>query len=780
MSRTHRPSPSLVFSLATSTGLLAALSLWVRGRPISHWERDLFALLNHLPTAVTPVLVVVMQAGSYLAVFVAALAAAVLRRTALARDLLVAGNLAYWLAVAGKLAVARERPAALLADVRIHDTITGGLGYPSGHVAVASALGLVAARAVPRHRRGYVWAGIALVAMARVHVGAHLPADALGGFLVGWLAVCLTRLVVGEIGPERSADRIQRALRDQGVDVARLEAVDGDARGSRPWKAVTGDGRHLFVKVTGGEQRDADWLYKLYRRIRYRNIADEPPYLTAGQKTEHEALMSLLAERAGVRTPGVVTIATGPDGDGVLVQPFVDARSLDASGTPPSPAVLADACRQVALLHRAGLAHRDLRAANILRDDSRVHLVDLSFGAGNATPDQRARDLVELLVTLAGLAGAAPAVTAAVEQLGPEAVADSLPYLQRPLLSRAGRGILHDHPDLLTEIHDRIVERCPDHDDRPAPVVRVTRRSLFLLVMLGLLVHYLLPQIGQVRAALHLMLHAHPLAVAATLLGSAGTYLLSALALCLAAANRIPLGQAVLTQVAASFANRLAPGSVGGAALSLRYLNRKGLPTAEAATAVAVVRVAGAVSVVVLLPVLLPFAREPTRNIVHAATTKGLPILLAVLAILLVAAAAVAVPRLRTRGRTAVRQVVAALRALTQGHRLVRLTVVSLALTVLYGACLYFALLAVGLPVDLAVVPAVVLVSVVGEGVASAAPTPGGLGATEAALVSGLLLYGIAPDTAVAAVLIYRLATFWLPALPGYVALRMLVHRRLL
>ncbi|BCJ65820.1 flippase-like domain-containing protein [Polymorphospora rubra] len=780
MSRTHRPSPALVFSLTTSAGLFAALSAWFRGRPVSHWERDLFGLLNHLPTGVTPVLVVIMQAGSYVAVFVAALVAVAVRRIALARDLLIAGNLAYWLAVAGKLAVARERPAALLADVRIHDTVTGALGYPSGHVAVASALGLVVARAVARHRRGYVWAAIAVVAVARVHVGAHLPADALGGFLVGWLAVCLTRLMVGEIGPERSADRIRRALREQGVDVARLAPITGDARGSRPWKATTGDGERLFVKVTGGEQRDADWLYKLYRRVRYRNIADEPPYLTARQKNEHEALMSLLAERAGVRTPGVVTTATGPDGDAVLIQPYVDGRSLDAAGTPPSPAVLADACRQVALLHRAGLAHRDLRAANILRDDSRVHLVDLSFGAGNASADQRARDLVELLVTLAGLAGAAPAVTAAVEHIGAEPVADSLPYLQRPLLSHAGRKILDSHPNLLTELHDRIVERCPGHDDRPAPVVRVTRRSVFLLVMLGLLVHFLLPQIGQVRAALHLMLHANPLAVAATLLGSAGTYLLSALALRLAAGGRIPLGQAVLTQVAASFANRLAPGSVGGAALSLRYLNRKGIPAAEAATVVAVVRVAGVVSVAVLLPVLLPFAREPTRDLVHAAATKGLPILLAVLAILLAAAAAAAVPRLRTRGRTAVHQVVAALRALTERRRLVRLTAVSLGLTVLYGACLYLALLAVGLPVDLAVVPAVVLVSVVGEGVASAAPTPGGLGATEAALVSGLLLYGIAPDTAVAGVLIYRLATFWLPALPGYVALRMLLHRQLL
>nr|WP_285790550.1 YbhN family protein [Micromonospora sp. NBRC 101691] len=117
---------------------------------------------------------------------------------------------------------------------------------------------------------------------------------------------------------------------------------------------------------------------------------------------------------------------------------------------------------------------------------------------------------------------------------------------------------------------------------------------------------------------------------------------------------------------------------------------------------------------------------------------------------------------------------------MTHQHGLRWLVVTSGALTLTYGLCLYVALLAAGRPFDLAVVPPVILVCVVGEGVASVAPTPGGLGATEAALVSGLLLYGVPLDTALAGVLIYRLATFWLPVPPGYLALRVITHRRLL
>lgn len=312
---------------------------------------------------------------------------------------------------------------------------------------------------------------------------------------------------------------------------------------------------------------------------------------------------------------------------------------------------------------------------------------------------------------------------------------------------------------------------------RLARAVRITPRDVFLLVMLGLLVHLLLPQLGQVRAALHAVRHAEPVAVAGSLLAAAATYLLSAYALRLAVATPVPLGRTVTVQVAAAFVNRLAPGALGGAALSLRYLHRQGLTVPAAATAVAVSRVAGVLGVALLLPVLLPFTRGTRRHLADAAAGRGLAVLLTVLAVLLAAAAALAVPRWRTRLRAARRQVVDALRALVRGGRLLPLLAVSVALTLAYAAALWLALLAVGLPGEPRLLAPVVLVCVVGEGVATAAPTPGGLGATEAALVSGLLLYGVPTETAVAGVLVYRLATFWLPVLPGYVALRLLVRR---
>lgn len=59
-------------------------------------------------------------------------------------------------------------------------------------------------------------------------------------------------------------------------------------------------------------------------------------------------------------------------------------------------------------------------------------------------------------------------------------------------------------------------------------------------------------------------------------------------------------------------------------------------------------------------------------------------------------------------------------------------------------------------------------------------PTPGGIGAVEAALISGLVATGMPAATATGAALLTRLVTVWVPALPGWWALRSLRRAALL
>jgi uncharacterized protein (TIRG00374 family) len=65
----------------------------------------------------------------------------------------------------------------------------------------------------------------------------------------------------------------------------------------------------------------------------------------------------------------------------------------------------------------------------------------------------------------------------------------------------------------------------------------------------------------------------------------------------------------------------------------------------------------------------------------------------------------------------------------------------------------------------------------VAAAIGSATPTPGGLGAIEAALVAALSGYGMADSAAVSSVLTFRLATYWVPMIPGWVMFQQMQRR---
>jgi uncharacterized protein (TIRG00374 family) len=98
----------------------------------------------------------------------------------------------------------------------------------------------------------------------------------------------------------------------------------------------------------------------------------------------------------------------------------------------------------------------------------------------------------------------------------------------------------------------------------------------------------------------------------------------------------------------------------------------------------------------------------------------------------------------------------------------------SLLLNLGYIAALFASVRAFDYPGTFAAAGAVYLV---GGTVAAAAPTPGGVGAVEAASIAGLTATGVPTEQAVPAVLVYRLATFWLPVLPGWLAFTLLTRR---
>ena len=158
-------------------------------------ERAVFRSVNDLPDVLLTVLWPMMQAGAFAAVPVAAGAAAVARRWRLSAHLLVAGLAAYEAALAVKILVGRDRPAAFVTDLVVRGAPATGLGYPSGHATVAAALAGAAGPFLSRWSRRAAWVVAGAVSFARVYVGAHFPADVVGGLLLGWTVASAVRVV---------------------------------------------------------------------------------------------------------------------------------------------------------------------------------------------------------------------------------------------------------------------------------------------------------------------------------------------------------------------------------------------------------------------------------------------------------------------------------------------------------------------------------------------------------------------------------------------------------
>jgi undecaprenyl-diphosphatase len=181
----------------TGLAALVLVSLAVHPHAVSAAEASAFRFLDG--TDVLPFAVVwpVMQLGNLLAVPCAAVAAAAFRRWRLAAGLLLAGAGVYLLAKVVKGFVVRGRPDELLSDVVIRGAPAVGRGYVSGHAAVVAALLTVAWPWLSRPARIVCSVLAVAVCLARVHVGAHLPLDVVGGAALGLAVGGAVRLALG-------------------------------------------------------------------------------------------------------------------------------------------------------------------------------------------------------------------------------------------------------------------------------------------------------------------------------------------------------------------------------------------------------------------------------------------------------------------------------------------------------------------------------------------------------------------------------------------------------
>ena len=458
--------------------------------PVSDRVRSPVDVLRLLTATVMVVLVVVVEwlFGNTLEAFAAELFAGLAAVPGWLVDVVVAGSrlLAVGLLVTGVVVVVRgghARPvlplvvaavvaAALASLLDITEPASAGAaldaGGPVGPLADAgfpTAAGLAAAAAAttaaaPWLARGWrqlCWTAVFGLATV-LFLATPASFDPLEAVLLGWLAGAAAVVVFG--GPSRRprGGAVVAGLAAVGVPVVRLEQASVDARGSTPYFGETADGERLFVKTLGDDERSADRLFRLYRRVVPRDLGDEQSFSSLRRAVEHEALVALAALAYGVRTPRLVALAPAEPNGFVLAYEAVDGSSLDRL-TPDEVTddVLGAVWSEVVQLRSHRVAHRDLRLANIfLAADGEAWLIDFGFSELVASDLLLSTDLAELVASSALQVGSERAVARAADAVGEDTLRTALPRLHPWALSGATRTALKGRPGLLDDVRARI------------------------------------------------------------------------------------------------------------------------------------------------------------------------------------------------------------------------------------------------------------------------------------------------------------------------------------
>ncbi|MFC5030159.1 flippase-like domain-containing protein [Streptomyces sp. So13.3] len=754
-------------------------------------------------------------------------------------DGVLAAVLAHGVALATDLWVTNAAPDPIRAAMTQIAPGGGGItdpvhGYLAPVIAYMTAVGMARR---PRWRV-LLWFVLLLDAFAVLVGGYTTPFSIIVTVLIGWTVAYGTLYSVGSPNVRPTGQNLLAGLRRVGFAPLTTRRADDevpetpDSERGRGYLVTLEDGPPLDVTVVDREQQAHGFFYRVWRRISLRGINQRRSLQSLRQTLEQEALLAYAAIAAGANAPKLIaTSELGPDAV-MLVYEHIGGRRLNSLPDEElTDALLYNAWQQVKALQSRRIAHRRLVGESLLVDRSgKVFLTDLRGGEIAAGDIVLRMDIAQLLTTVALRVGPEPAVKSAVAVLGPDAVANSLPLLQPIALSRSTRAELKQlnraraqrerdavlaasaadkearaaaaaaapsrgsakaekraekraievaqdearEEDLLSRIRQQVLLIRPQAPVEPVRLERIKPRTLVTVIAGAFAAYFLLSQISSVPIA-DTISRANYGWAAVAVVGSALSYVAAACALAGFVPERLSLFRTVMAQIAGSFVKLVAPAAVGGVALNTRYLQKTGVRPGLAVASVGASQLVGLGSHILLL---LTFgyitgtektpSLSPSRTVMAGLLTAGVLVLVGT-----------AIPTLRKFVSTRVRALFAGviprmLDVLQRPAKLVTGIGGTLMVTVTFVICLDACVRSFGGSLSYSTIAVVFLA---GNALGSAAPTPGGVGAVEFALTGGLIAAGLPGTIATPAVLLFRLLTFWLPVLPGWLSFNYLSRK---
>ncbi|WP_328493307.1 lysylphosphatidylglycerol synthase domain-containing protein [Streptomyces sp. NBC_00414] len=247
-----------------------------------------------------------------------------------------------------------------------------------------------------------------------------------------------------------------------------------------------------------------------------------------------------------------------------------------------------------------------------------------------------------------------------------------------------------------------------------------------------------------------------------------------------AVVDRLPPGLLLASQFAAGAANHVLPASIGAHAVTLRFLQGRGIPLARATASLALYSLVRPIAKTVVLLVFV-VAHPDLLHLGELVPDERAVVLVAGSVAAGFGTAVLLVTTVRPLRRPALDCVRTALTDVRLLHRrparVLALWGGSAATPLLQGSVIATVGFSLGLPLSWA---QVVLALLLASTAVGAVPAPGGIGPVDAALVFTMVAFGAPVGIAAATVIGYRVLTVWVPLLPGALVLSALVHRRVL
>ncbi|MYT31611.1 lysylphosphatidylglycerol synthase transmembrane domain-containing protein [Streptomyces sp. MspMP-M5] len=842
--RVHRPADLLRLLLGIAgIALVLALATFAHGT-----TQGLKNDIGQGAGAAPPLLINLAGLASSVLVLIVPVAYAVerlIKRDGLRiADGVLAAVLAHGVSLATDLWVAEAAPASIRSALT-QPLANGALSAPV-HSYLAPVIAYMTAVGMSRRPRWRVamWCVLLLDAFA-VLIGRYTtPFAIVVTVLIGWTVAFGTLYAVGSPNVRPTGQNLLAGLRRVGFrPVSTMRAEDPGnpehADRGRRYLVALEDGPPIDVTVVDREQQAQGFFYRVWRRLSLRGINQRRSLQSLRQALEQEALLAYAAIAAGANAPKLIaTSELGPDAV-MLVYEHIGGRSFDALADEEiTDELMHSAWRQVAALQSRRIAHRRLVGDALLVDRSgNIVLTDLRGGEIAAGDVVLRMDIAQLLATCGLRVGAERAVAAAVEVLGPDAVADSLPLLQPIALSRTTRATLRHlarerakrereavlaasqaakeareareahrpqdrkalravrnaeksaekraleeaseealEEDLLAQIRRQVLLIRPTAVIEPAKLERLSPRILISWIAGAFAAYVLLSQLTNFNLG-DVINQARWVWVLVAAFFSGLTYVAAAMSLLGFVTEKVSFLRTLLAQVAGDFVKLVAPTAIGGVALNTRFLQRAGVRPGLAVASVGASQLFGLGSHILLL---LAFGYltgtehapqiSPSRTVIAGLLTVAVLVLVVT-----------AVPVLRKFVVTRLRSLFAGvvprmLDILQRPRKLVTGIGGMLLLTGANVMCLDASIRAFG-GGDQISYAGIAVAFLAGNAIGSAAPTPGGVGAVEAALIGALTFGGLPAETALPAVLLFRLMVFWLPVLPGWMAFTFLTRK---